>query len=132
MTLASGFSLLQSEFNPFLFATIGEEANGIELTVLSALTRLGVDPWHEASRLAGLPRTAAGATFATTLARLPNAPWDASENRSIAARLVEKLPLPTAERPLDRRVRPALDGFLLRAAALILFVLAAAVAFFRS
>jgi hypothetical protein len=132
MTLASGFSLLQSEFNPFLFATIGEEANGVELTVLSALTRLGVDPWQEASRLAGLPRTAASATFAEMLTRLPNEAWDASENRSIAARLIEKLPLPTAARLLDQRARPVLSGRLLRAAALILFILVAAVAYFRS
>ncbi len=45
MTLRPQFSLINSEFNEFLFASVGMEKTGIELTVLSALTRLGVDPW---------------------------------------------------------------------------------------
>ena len=48
MALPANFSLLHSELNAFLFAHLGEEENGLPLTVLSALTRLGADPWAEA------------------------------------------------------------------------------------
>jgi len=51
MTLQPQFSLIHSEFNEFLFASVGEEKNGVELTALSALTRLGFDSWREAARL---------------------------------------------------------------------------------
>ena len=48
MTLPTQFSLLDSEFNEFLFATVGEERIGVPLSVLSAFARLGLDPWVEA------------------------------------------------------------------------------------
>jgi hypothetical protein len=41
-----------SDFDAFLFAPVGEERNGMLLSVLSALARLDVDPWQEAARLA--------------------------------------------------------------------------------
>jgi hypothetical protein len=37
MALPANFSLLDSELNDFLFAQLGEEENGLSLTVLSAL-----------------------------------------------------------------------------------------------
>jgi hypothetical protein len=49
-------SVIPSEFNDFLFAPIGEQENETPLSVLSALARLDVDPWQEASRLAQLPK----------------------------------------------------------------------------
>ena len=39
----------KSEFDSFLCAPIGEERNGMLLSVLSALARLDVDPWQEAT-----------------------------------------------------------------------------------
>jgi hypothetical protein len=56
MALPVPFSLLHSDLNDFLFASIGEEQNGVTLSVVSALTRLGVDPWEEAARLTPCPR----------------------------------------------------------------------------
>jgi hypothetical protein len=56
MTLRPEYSLGHSEYNPFLFAAVGEEKVGTQLTVLTALTRLGFDPWREAARLSNLPR----------------------------------------------------------------------------
>ena len=41
MALAARFSLLHSDLNDFLFASVGEEQNGVTLSVVSALTRLG-------------------------------------------------------------------------------------------
>ena len=48
MTLRPEYSLGHSEYNAFLFAAVGEEKVGLPLTVLTALTRLGFDPWREA------------------------------------------------------------------------------------
>ena len=95
MTLRPEYSLGHSPYNPFLFSGIGEEKVGIELTVFSALTRLGFDPWREAARLAGLPRETAVRAFAVTLAMLPEGDWKASDSEAISARLVNWLPGPS-------------------------------------
>ena len=71
MVLRSEFSLGHSEFNEFLYAFVGEEESGIRLTVLSALARIGLDPWREAARLADLPREAATRALATIVQTLP-------------------------------------------------------------
>ena len=62
------------------------------LTVLTALTRLGFDPWQEAARLSDLPRETAARVLAVTIAMLPEGDWKASESEAIAARLVNWLP----------------------------------------
>jgi hypothetical protein len=92
MALPAQFSLLESEFNEFLFATVGEERIGVPLSVLSAFARLGLDPWREAARLSDLPRESAVAALSGTIARLPVGRWELSETRGIAARLIETLP----------------------------------------
>jgi hypothetical protein len=71
MTLAARFSLLHSEPNDFLFASVGDEQNGMPLNVISALTRLGIDPWEEAARLAALLKALAAEALAPVIARLP-------------------------------------------------------------
>jgi len=83
------------EMDPFLFASVGEEVNGIPLSVLSALARLGVDPRDEAARLSHLTSKAAASQLARMFARLPDRPWTPPEIRRIASRLVELLPAPT-------------------------------------
>jgi hypothetical protein len=92
MTLRPEYSLGHSEYNAFLFAAVGEEKVGLPLTVLTALARLGIDPWQEAARLADLPREAAVRAFALTIAKLPVGDWKASDSEAIAARLVNWLP----------------------------------------
>jgi hypothetical protein len=59
MTHAALSPLIGPEFDQFLGASIGEDRNGTGLSVLSALARLDVDPWKEATSLARLPREAA-------------------------------------------------------------------------
>jgi hypothetical protein len=59
MTHSAPASILGSEFDEFLFAPIGKDRNELLLSVLSALARMDVDPWQEASELARLPREAA-------------------------------------------------------------------------
>jgi hypothetical protein len=96
MTLRPEFTLGHSEYNAFLFASVGEEAAGVQLTVLTALTRLGLDPWQEAARLSDLPREAAARALAATIATLPEGDWKVSEAGAIAARLVDCLPARSA------------------------------------
>jgi hypothetical protein len=74
MTRSTSISPLGHEFNEFLFAPIGEEKNGMLLSVLSALARLDVDPWREAAELAQLPRQTATQRLASLIAALPDGP----------------------------------------------------------
>jgi len=92
MTLRPEYSLGHSEYNAFLFASVGEEKTGLQLTVQTALIRLGFDPWQEAARLAGLPKGAAVQALTAAMARLPEGDWKASGLPEIAARLVASLP----------------------------------------
>lgn len=65
MALRADFPLLHSELNDFLFAHLRKEENGLPLTVQSALTRLGADPWAEGARLSELPKRCGGADART-------------------------------------------------------------------
>jgi hypothetical protein len=86
-------SPLGSEFDDFLFAPIGEERNGMLLSVLSALARLDVDPWQEAAELARLSRENATQRLASLIAAaLPDKPLVRLDPGSIAARLIALLP----------------------------------------
>ena len=67
MTRAAAIALPGAEFNDFLFAPIGEDRNGMLVSVLSGLARLDVDPWQEAADLAQLP----GETATQRLERFP-------------------------------------------------------------
>jgi hypothetical protein len=51
MTLRGSFRPLRPDLDRFLFATVEDEIDGIPLSVISALTRLGLDPWQEAGWL---------------------------------------------------------------------------------
>lgn len=99
MTLRHEYALGHSRFNAFLFTVIGEEENGQRLTVLSALARLGPNPWAEAARLSEMPRADAAADLADSLARLPEDEWRKPGPLAIAARLVDALPEPGS--PID-------------------------------
>jgi hypothetical protein len=92
MPLRTHFSLIHSEFNEFLFAPIGDDENDMPLSVLSALTRLNLDPWEEAKRLSILPRGIAAGALAPMIARLPGGHWQPSDTQRIAERLIALLP----------------------------------------
>ncbi|MGH7033477.1 MAG: hypothetical protein ACREFL_07090 [Stellaceae bacterium] len=104
------FSPLKSEFNDFLFAPIGEEKNGVVLTVLSALARLGVDPWQESASLGQLSPDKAAQRLGAIISGLPKGRWTESDAETIAARLVGLLPAKRASRlpsldPASRKAR---------------------------
>jgi hypothetical protein len=146
MTLRPEYSLGHSQYNEFLFASAGVEADGEQLSVLSALSRLDLDPWREAARLADLPRDAAASSLATILSRLPDAGWKIPDPAGNAARLVAILPSgstpeipttiesrarrdaprPSDAQPIGRQARPTFKTWLfwagLAVAAFLLFL----------
>ena len=101
MALSPAFSLLSSEFGEFLYAPIGEEPNGVALSVISALTRLGIDPWEEAARLSNLREDAAIQTLTMRIAGFPGGGWTQSDARGIATRLVALLPYASVGRAAE-------------------------------
>jgi hypothetical protein len=58
-------------FDNFLFAEVGEEQNGMVLSVVSALARLDLDPWTEAASLSRLSARAGGERLTALLSSLP-------------------------------------------------------------
>jgi len=95
MSLRGAYAPMRPEFDRFLFATVGEEVDGVPLSVLSALSRLGLDPRDEAARLAHLTKEAAAAQLANMIARLSDRSWSLSQVSEIAGRLIERLPMST-------------------------------------
>lgn len=92
MASTDAFALSRSDLNGFLFADIGEEASGMTLSVISALARVGVDPWQEAGRLAMLPRIVAADALARIIAGTPASRWSVPDATAVATRLVTLLP----------------------------------------
>lgn len=88
----------RSDFDEFLFAPLGDEKNGMTLRVVSALARLGFDPWGEAARLSTLPKAQATMILAGLFARLPDAAVPSPLAAFQAARLVALLPAPVPSR----------------------------------
>ena len=91
------------EFERFLYASVGEDRNGYVVTVLSALARLGLDPWNETAELVNLGRDAAGARLALLLSRLRDVPALGSDHGAVARNLSLLLP----EIPQTRSLKQA-------------------------
>jgi hypothetical protein len=92
MTHAALSPLIGPEFDEFLGAPIGEDRNGTTLSVLSALARLDVDPWDEATSLARMPREAAVQRLTALIDALPREPASAIPSITNVADLVALLP----------------------------------------
>src|SRR2546423_692767 len=102
MPLRRAYAPMLPEFDTFLFASVGDEVDGVPLSVLSALSRLGLDPRDEAARLSRLTKETAAEQLATLIARLSDQRWTLSEARRIAGGLIERLPPATAAAKPDR------------------------------
>ncbi len=89
---ASVFQIGPSPLTAFLLAPVGLEGNGMEMTVLSALARLGKDPWLEAARLADLSAAAAVDRLAGAILILYGPGCPIEDARGAARRLVVLLP----------------------------------------
>ena len=95
-------SRLQSQYDAFLFASLGD----IDVTpsVLSVLAREDVDPWQEAARLAELSPEQAINSLASKIWKSNSERWSPSDASILAVRLIGLLPSHT---PL--RFQSALD-----------------------
>ena len=83
---------MRPDLDRFLFAQVGNEAAGAPLSVISALTRLELDPWEEAGRLSSLSDREAAEQLARLIADLPSHADCLRDAREIAAGLVSLLP----------------------------------------
>ncbi len=92
MTRVASACPLGPKFDPFLLAQIGADRNGTPLSVLSALARMGVDPWQEAARLTELPEASATQAMVALLAKQPDGLSVGTSNGIAAARLIALLP----------------------------------------
>lgn len=97
MALRKSFRPLRPELDKFLFAAVGTERDGVPLSTVSALTRLGLDPWEEAGRLSSLGKREAIEQLARLIAELPDGHRPLAEAREIACGLVEQLPTHDSE-----------------------------------
>jgi len=90
----TGFStsIPASGLNRFLYASICEDCNGVQLSVLSALARANVDPWEEAARLTTMPKATAEEALAAILHDASALNYDRSEAEAAAVRLIKLLP----------------------------------------
>ena len=87
---------LRNDFDAFLYAPVGDDANGFPVTMLTVLARLGIDPWEEAEALAALPTESALQRLAARLEAMPNAPASAAATVDVASRLIKLLHRPKA------------------------------------
>jgi hypothetical protein len=102
MSLRHAYAPMFPEFDSFLFASVGEEVDGVPLSVLSALSRLDLDPRDEAARLSHLTKETAADQLARMIAGLSERRWTLSEARRVSGRLVERLPTSTGADKSDR------------------------------
>jgi hypothetical protein len=103
MALRPLYRPLRPDLDGFLFAPVGEERGGTPLSVISALTRLGLDPWDEATRLSSLAKREAVDQLAPMIGRLPGTRWSSSEAREIALGLIALLPTGSTRRSMEVR-----------------------------
>lgn len=80
-----------SAFNEFLYAAVGPDRNGMDLTVLSTFARRDLDPWKQAADLCALPPSAALEVMSAMLPVLPGA-CSPGERAILARRLMALLP----------------------------------------
>jgi hypothetical protein len=119
------------EFDRFLYASIGDDTNGMPLTVLSALARMDVDPWEEASKLTQMPQESAVEQLASLLGALRNSPLADLEPARIVAPLIALLPCPRDPAAPKRKAfsqfaptkHPAAVSTLLTALTCVIFML---------
>ena len=130
MTAAASVTFFTPEFDDFLHAPVGAKGNEMPLSVLSALSRLNLDPWKEAAELSELSKDTAKKRLASLIARLPGGTWTLVDAKVIAERLIELLPHRSSPKPGGETRSPhvmSVSSIALICAALALVGLVAAV-----
>jgi hypothetical protein len=82
---------LPSTYDDFLYASLGESANGVLLTVLSVLARQNIDPWEEAADLSRMPHDSAARRLISMITASPGQS-SATNQAAVAERLIALLP----------------------------------------
>ncbi len=118
----SAFPPLGPEYDPFLYAIVCEETNGMQLTMASAIARSGADPWQEAARISQMPKDAARCVLARLIPAAPDGEQD-STDRTVD-RLFALLPTRKSVAARPTRVPPPVGAIIL----LLLAALCAVVA----
>ncbi|MCC6007785.1 MAG: hypothetical protein JJU40_08915 [Rhodobacteraceae bacterium] len=90
-------------FDGFLYAPVGVDRGGNTVSVLSALARLGLDPWDEAAELSDLPRDGARNRLGSLLTRFGDVPALGRDQGAIIPRLVDLLPSASGRQGGQRR-----------------------------
>jgi hypothetical protein len=132
MTSRASSSRMNPELDDFLFAPIREERNGMVLSVISGLTRLDIDPWTEAARLAALPQAIAVQTLAPIIARLAEGGAELFDAREIADRLIKLLPSGASPVSTERSNHDGHNSRHFQSAILVICLLLGMVAFFAA
>jgi len=84
-------STLPSTYDDFLYAPVGESANGALLTVLSVLARQNIDPWEEAADLSRMPQDSAALRLISMITVSPGQS-SIADQEAVADRLIALLP----------------------------------------
>jgi hypothetical protein len=92
MTAAASVTFFRPEFGDFLYAPLAAGQHESHLTVLSALSRLGLDPWKEAAELSALSKDMAATRLASLITQVPGGSWTNTDVNGIAHRLIGLLP----------------------------------------
>ncbi|MDD7972189.1 hypothetical protein [Roseinatronobacter alkalisoli] len=101
------FSQGGTPFDGFLYAELGQDRAGNTVSVLSALARLGRDPWDEAAELSAMSSAVAQTRLGVLLARFHDVPAVDRDPRATIPRLVALLPSSTAQKTGAGNVLPA-------------------------
>lgn len=79
-------------FDGFLYADLGQDRAGNTVSVLSALARLGLDPWDEAADLSAMSSEGARSRLGGVLTRFYDVPSLGRDPGATIPRLVDLLP----------------------------------------
>jgi hypothetical protein len=103
--LRGSFRPLRPDLDKFLFGEVGDETEGMPLSVISVLTRLGLDPWEEAGRLSSLPNREAVEQLARLVGELPgiSRPLGRREKSPLALSFCSRNTTPALPRPRKSR-----------------------------
>lgn len=83
---------IDPKFDKFLQLHVGDDRNGVSVSVLSMLARLGVDPRREASDLAAMPEASARKRLDTLMSQFTDVPFWVPSRNDVILRLLSFMP----------------------------------------
>lgn len=110
-TCAARHPNLGQEYSAFLYATIGVDANGSAVSVLSAMARANLDPWHESQALADLSASAAARRLGSLIEEVLGGSIKLDDPGQSTDRLIKLLPRRARAILPTTTLRKSLPGF---------------------